>query len=101
MADIIIARLKPVVDAIDRLTAAVAESNRLESLRLQSIDGLTTHIVQATKQDLADTQIVYNDQEWMEVVGRLADAKGRELTDEELEMAHKAWSEIEKEEAEA
>ena len=99
--DVLIARLKPVVDAIDRLTAAVVESNRLESLRLQQIDGLTTHIVQATKQDLADTQIAYNDPEWVEVMSRLADAKGRDLTDDELSMAYAAWSEIEKEDVEA
>jgi hypothetical protein len=99
--DVLIARLKPVVDAIDRLTAAVVESNRLEALRLQQIDGLTTHITQAKKEDLLDTHVSYNDPEWTEALSMLEEAKGRALDEDELNQAWSAWQETEKEDKQA
>jgi len=94
--DVLIARLKPVVDAIDRLTAAVMESNRLEALRIQQVDGLTTHVRIADPSELADTRVSYNDQEWMEALEMLERTKGRPLDDDELSQAMAAWQETEK-----
>ncbi len=89
--DVMIARLKPVVDAIDRLTMAVQESNRLEALRLQSVDGLTTHVTKVDPSDLVDTHVSYNDPEWLEALEFIERAKGHALDDEELEQAMSAW----------
>ena len=94
--DIVIARMQPVVDAIDRLTAAVAENNRLLALRLQSVDGLTTHAVAATPKDLADTHVSYNDPEWLDALERIEQAKGRPLNEDEESQAWAAWQAINK-----
>src|SRR5688572_17449695 len=90
---LILVRLAPVTDQLEKLNSNVERLIGLYELQLQSVNHITTRIVQATPQELADTLVGYNDPELFDAIERMEIEGGRKLTDDELARVVKAWQE--------
>lgn len=90
-------RLKGVVRELALIRQELTRLNDLRELELQKVHGLTTHVVTASEKQLLDTQVSYNDAEYTSIVERMERAKGRKLSEEELENIAAVLSEIETE----
>lgn len=83
MADILIARLAPLVDEIRLLRAEISRLADLKELELQHLHGLTTRITKASNEDLSATKVAYSDPQYNDIISAVERRAGRTVSDEE------------------